>query len=98
MTEMLNIVKGVPLPSINRGTPKGVRRKYPFEKMEVGDWVFVERRSTKSVSAYISRTTKPLPGSFATRPCWAIKNGDKWEPAEVGSSGAVEGTGVWRVS
>lgn len=95
-TGMLNVVKGVPLPPINRA-PKGVRRKYPIAGMEIGDWFFVEGRSTRSVSAYISRITKDHPGKFTTRPAWGVKNNDKWEPAKAEAPGAVEGTGVWRV-
>jgi len=96
MSEMLNIVKGVPLPPINR-SPKGARRKYPIAGMEINDWFFVAGRTTKSVSAYISRITKGTDMVLTTRPCWAIKTNDKWAPAEPGTPDAVEGTGVWRV-
>lgn len=96
MAELFNIVKGVPLPPINRA-PKGARRKYPVATMEIGDWFFVAGRSTKSVSAYISRTTKAMTAKFTTRPAWAVQNDNKWVPAEPGTPGAAEGTGVWRV-
>ncbi len=96
MTELLNIVKGVPLPPVNR-SPKGLRRKYPVAGMEVDDWFFVAGRSTRSVSSYISRITKDLPGRWTTRPQWGILNDDKWKPAEPDTPGAIEGTGVWRV-
>jgi len=96
MSEMFNVVKGVPLPPINR-MPSGVRRKYPIANMALGDWFFVPGRSTKSVSAYISRIAKTSPSRFTTRPAWGIKNNNAWVPSKPGEPGAVEGTGVWRV-
>lgn len=97
MSAMLNVQKGVPLPEINRA-PKGVRRKYPIETMEVGDMFFVPGRSSKSVSAYISRISKDVPGRFSARSCFMVKDGDgNWQPCEPGGPPACEGTGVWRI-
>lgn len=98
---MLGINKGVPLPTVNR-KPKEPRRVYPLDKMEVGDQVFQPGRKPKSISAYISRATKNLPGRFSARVCWMIpvgmKGGERvWQLSEQGVDGAEEGTGVWRI-
>ncbi len=99
MSEMLSVQKGVPLPEINR-TPKGARRKYPISTMDVGDMFFVEGRSSKSVSAYISRISKGVPGKFSARHCWMRwqkRDPAGWVVCEPADKGATEGTGVWRV-
>jgi hypothetical protein len=96
MTAMFEVQTGVPLPEINRA-PKAANRKYPVVGMAVGAMFFVPGRTAKSVSAYISRITKNVPGKFSARHCWMIKNDNKWKPAEPNSKGAVEGTGVWRL-
>ncbi len=99
MSAMLNVQKGVPLPEINRA-PKGVRRKYPIDTMAVGDMVFVEGRSSKSVSAYISRISKNVDAKFSARHCWMRRGldheGAEWVLATPDTEGAAEGTGVWR--
>lgn len=96
MSPMFNVQKGVPLPEINRA-PKGQRRKYPIETMAVGDMFFVPHRDTKSVSAYISRISKGVPGKFSARHCWMRKDArGHWHPCDPGGPPATEGTGVWR--
>ncbi len=101
MTDMLTVQKSVPLPAIDR-TPKGKRRKHPVNTMAVGDMYFMPGAATKSVSAYISRITKPLPGTFSARHVW-MRPGKPHEKAEgviatPDTTGAKEGTGVWRTS
>lgn len=101
MSAMLSVQKGVPLPEINR-SPKGVRRKYPLETMQVGEMFFEPGRNSRKLSAYISRETKDMPGKFSVRHCWMIpvgmKGGERvWELSEPGEDGAEEGTGVWRI-
>lgn len=96
MSEMLVVQKGVPIPEIDRTSKKG-RRKYPIETMAVGEMVFVEGSNSKSLAAYISRTTKDLTGKFSTRHCWMKQKADgSWEMSAEGAEGAKEGTGVWR--
>lgn len=100
MPAMFSVQKGVPIPDINRA-PKGTRRKYPIEGMAVGDMFFVPGRSCKSVSAYISRISKGVPGRFSARHCW-MRPGKKHEESEwmlctPDVKDAVEGTGVWRI-
>ncbi len=97
MSGMLSVQKGVPLPEINR-TPKGARRKYPIESMQPGDMFFVPGRSSKSVSAYISRISKDVPGKFSARQCSMVEDGKGgWRPPVAGDPPATEGTGVWRI-
>lgn len=104
MSAMLSVQKGVPLPDINRA-PKGLRRKYPIEGMEVGDMFFVPGRSSKSVSAYISRISKDVTGRFSARHCWMAKVPEfpaktaklVWVSCDATAPGATEGTGVWRI-
>jgi hypothetical protein len=97
---MLNVQGGVPLPEINRA-PKKPRRKYPLDTMKVGDMFFVEGRTSKSVSAYISRIAAGGTGKFSARHCWMakynIEDGWEWRICEPTTLGAVEGTGVWRI-
>jgi hypothetical protein len=96
---MLEVQTGVPLPKIDRA-PKGKRRKYPLEGMEVGDMFFVPGRACKSVSAYISRISKGLPGTYSARHVWMREalpsETPGWKLADKNTPHAVEGTGVWR--
>lgn len=93
---MLEVYDGVPVPEINR-RPKTGRRKYPVETMTVGQMFFEPGRTAKSMSAYISRITKDLPGKFTARHCCVLMQDGK--PVEVppGTDGAIEGAGVWRL-
>lgn len=94
---MYEINKGIPIPAINR-QGAGRRRKYPIETMEVGDQLFIPGRSSRSVSAYISRISKDVPGKFSARACWMERNTEgKWQLTENRGPPACEGTGVWRV-
>lgn len=105
MSEMFNIVKGNPIPPITRKRPVKVpRKKYPVEGMEVGDSFFVAGRTTRRVSAYISRITGKLPGKFETRPGWGKNADGQWlpmdapPPEQAPPEGASEGTWVWRTN
>ena len=83
-----------PKPSIKR-TPRP--RKFPVEDMKVGNMFFVPARNARSVSAYISRITKGLPGVYSVRPCWGIQSTTgEWVQADEGDRSAVAGVGVWR--
>lgn len=100
MSATLNVQTGVPMPEIDR-RPKRAS-KYPVGTMAVGDMFFVAGRSCKSLSAYISRITKPFPErKFSARHCWMVRTGMRgdeviWTLAKEGDDGAEEGTGVWR--
>ena len=97
MSAMLSVQKGVPLPEINRAS-KGLR-KYPIDTMAVGEMFFVPGRSSKSVSSYISRISKGVPGRFSARYCWMRPGLEhencEWVLVSPDEEGAVEGTGVY---
>ena len=95
MSETYKIIKGVPIPPINRFP--NYQRKYPLDTMEVGDAIFIPHRSSRSVSAYIGRISRDLPGKFSARHCWMQQDQDgNWQLCEPGGPPAVEGTGIWR--
>lgn len=100
MSGMLKVQKGVPLPEINRA-PKQARRRYPIATMKVGDMFFVPNRTSKSVSAYISRISKGQPARFSARSCHMRKGlpheQAEWVICTPDAPGATEGTGVWRI-
>lgn len=99
MTALIPVQYGVPIPGINR-KPKQPRRKHPVDTMKVGGFYFLPGASTKSVSAYISRITKDLPGKYTARHCWArdaLEHEDgPWVICTPDADGAAEGVGVWR--
>lgn len=97
MTTMFKVQTNVERRKVSRAA-KNPRRKYPLDTMAVGGMFFVPNRNCKSVSAYISRTTKDLPGKWSTQRAWMWedkRNGD-WRDCEPSAVGAVEGTQVWR--
>lgn len=97
MASLFKVQDGVRLPEINRA-PKTPRRKFPVQGMTPGQFFFVPGKTSRSVSAYVSRITKHLPGKYTTRHMWASKpaRSDEWVEAEANASGATEGVGVWR--
>jgi hypothetical protein len=67
-----------------------------------GEQFFVAGRTSKSVSAYISRITKNLPGKYTARQDWArpvgmIGGRVKWANCEPTDDGATNGVTVARV-
>lgn len=98
---MFKVQSGVPLPEISRA-PKTPRRKFPVQGMAPGDMFFVPGKTSKSVSAYISRITKNLPGKYSARRCFMarynVEHGEpEWRICEPDVLGATEGVGVWRI-
>lgn len=101
MTAMFKVQNGVPIPAIDR-TPKATRRKFPVEGMQRGQMFFVPDKTTRSVSAYVSRITRDLPGKYSARHVFMRESmttpGEtSWELCEPTATGAVEGVGVWRI-
>lgn len=97
---MFKVQSGVPLPEISRA-PKTPRRKFPVQGMVPGQMFFVPGKTSKSVSAYISRITKNLPGKYTARHCHMRERttntqGKHWELCDPTTPGATEGVGVWR--
>ena len=101
MASLFKVQDGVELPEINRA-PKVPRRKFPVQNMEPGQMFFVPGKSSRSVSAYISRITKHLPGKYTARHVWARKprKGEDqkldWVLCASHEKGSTEGVGVWR--
>lgn len=97
MTTMFKVQSGVPLPAINRA-PTSPRRKFPVQGMEPNEMFFVPGKTSKSVSAYISRITKDLPGKYTARHCWMWQDqrDGTWHLCDHTAVGAKEGVGVWR--
>ena len=95
MTEMYKVRHGGTPPGVNRSRKTG-RRKFPVETMKVVDWFLVPHRTTRSVSAYVSRITKALPGKFITRAAWMIEQDGDWVEVPEGTTGAISGAQVWR--
>lgn len=66
-----HILKGIPM-------PEGIRMKYPYQDMEVGDCIFSEKNLSGSAWAYGNKSGK----KFITRPythegvdgymCWRV--------------------------
>lgn len=95
---MLKITKGVPLPS-RRAPGAGRPSKYNFERMEVGDVIFVPERPTMSLRPYVSRRGRELGRSFTVRLVWLENKSRKgWVVANKDTPGAVQGVGIWRTA
>lgn len=94
---MFKVQSGVPLPEISRA-PKTPRRKFPVQGMAPGQMFFVPGKTSKSVSAYISRITKNLPGKYTARQTTARLVDEDWMPCAAAHPDAVVGVGVWRLT
>lgn len=92
---MLAIQKAVPLAKVARiGT--SLRRKYPFEELEVGEMFFDPDHKKNKLTTHASATGKKLGRKFKTRLCYMVDCDGLWTLAEEGDEGAVLGVGVWR--
>ena len=91
------IQDGVPKPPVDR-RPKNPRRKFPVTDMVKGQFFFVPGRAARSISSYISRITKNLPGTYeaAAVHAWQDQRDMQWHLCEPSATGATEGVGVWR--
>lgn len=96
---MYKVQTGVPLPQIRRAAPATlVRRKYPLESMAIGDMIFIPNKTSRSVSAYISRASKGMEAKFTVRHAWMARDAaGNWQPTELNAPPACEGVGVWRI-
>ena len=100
MSSEFHIHKGVPIPGVDHN-PNRLKSRYPLESMEVGAMIFVPRRTARSMSAYVARISRNLPGRYVVRQCHAIatevQDGKPiWSLVDEGTPSAVEGAGVWR--
>lgn len=93
---MHTIHKNVPIPKAERSAPP-VRRKYPFEAMDVGDMFFVPHRTKNTLAIYASTIGRKLGRKYVTRLTHMVELDDGWVPCDANDMGAVQGIGVWRV-
>ena len=98
MTTAYKVQVGVPIPEINR-TPKVSRRRYPLDTLVVGGMFFIPGRTSRSVSAYVSRVARGTDRKFSVRHVWAKQETDgSWTLLDKPQGPpAVEGVAVWRV-
>ena len=92
----------LPLPKIDRSSGHD-RRKWPVVGMTPGQAFFVPGKAGKSVTSYISRITKDLPGTYSSRRAWCREDGVvdekvKWAACEETDEGAVKGITVTRTA
>lgn len=90
----------IPIPEIDR-RPKGPQRKFPLDTMGVGGVLLLPNRTSKAVSAYVSRIARNLPGKFSARQCWMrprdTPDGVEWDRCAPEDDGAVKGVAVCRI-
>ena len=90
--------KNIAIPPARRPPPK-MPRKYPFEKMDVGDMFFVPNKTRNTLSTHASTVGKELGMKFSTRLTYMAKDKQgRWELCREDTPGAVLGIGVWRES
>jgi hypothetical protein len=93
---MHDIQRNVPIPKTHR--PEGsVRRKYPFEDLEVGDMFFVPGKTKNTLMSHVSTVGKRLRRKFITRMTFMIETQRGWKQVKPDTEGAIQGIGVWRV-
>lgn len=93
---MHDVQKNIPVPKVNKANPP-IRKKYPFETMEIGDMFFVPGKSRNTLTTHTSTMGKALGKKFATRLTHMVETLEGWQQAAPGDDGAVQGVGVWRV-
>lgn len=94
---MLQVQRNVP-PPIN-GPVRDRRKKYPFESMQVNDFLFVPHKRTNSIRSYFSTAGKQHGIKLTSKLIYARRHDETqaWHPCEKDTPGAVKGVGVWRV-
>lgn len=86
----------VPVPVAVRQKP--VQRKYPYDKLEVGEMFFIPHRKKNNISTHTSTVGKLLNRKFVTRLTFMKQKNHGWVLCNQDAEGAVQGIGVWRVS
>jgi hypothetical protein len=98
VTKLFEIQSGAP----ERLAPQHIARarrpryKYPIDKMKVGDFFLYPNANSRSVSSYVSRIAKDVPGIFSTKSVWMVMQRGKWRLADVATHGATRGLMVRR--
>jgi hypothetical protein len=92
---LFTIAKSVPIPVVRRSD--AVRRKYPFEAMEVGDMFFVPFKTKNTLHTHASNVGRETGKKFATRMTqMRPTEAGGWTPTKIKDPEAVRGIGVWR--
>lgn len=95
---MFTVKKGVKFPGegANRG---GRGRKYPFDKLEVGEMFFVPDKTGSQFTTYVSLWGRRLGRKFRTQTTHMRQDliTNEWEPCKSGAAGAHKGVAVQRV-
>lgn len=96
---MYKIQKDVPFPKAQNFLPP-IRRKYPFEELEVGAMFFVPDRKKNNLAQHASTVGRKLGRQFATRLLKMLADPAEeggWLPCEdPNDPKGVLGIGVWR--
>ena len=95
---MIDVQKNIPVPHPDKTVPRGPRRKYPFETMQVGDMFFVPHKTRNTLMSHVSVTGKSLGKKFTTRLTYMVESLDGWKQATKDTPHAVQGIGVWRIA
>lgn len=91
---MISVMPRIPIPDYSVRTLAFKSRKYPFDKLEVGDWFFLPGRTKNNLSTYACTVSKKLGKTFATRLLYVLND----VKVDADTDGAVLGVGVWRIS
>lgn len=95
--EMLPVMSDIPLPKRARAGMALRPRKYPFERMMVGQMFFIAGKTRNTLSTYFANVGKRLTMKFSSRMVHMRKGDDGvWTLCEASDDGAVRGLGVWR--
>lgn len=73
-------------------------RVYPYAELAVGDMFFVPNRPKNNLMTHTSNMGSRLGRKFSTRHVWMTKIEGKWQPANQGDAGAVQGIAVHRIA
>lgn len=89
--------KGVQLPEPAKAG--GVRAKYPFKTMTVGEIIFIPDKTTRQLSAYVAQRGRELNRKFRSQK--AVMRQDlqtnEWELCKPGAAGARNGVAICRI-
>lgn len=94
---MLELQRNVPMPP-KRQPRYGVdgRKKYPIERMAVGDFFFVPGKRYSSIRTYFIALGKQHNVKLKAEQTYGRQVKDRWEHCEQSEPGAIYGVGVWR--
>lgn len=94
---MLQLQRNVPPPATRTLAPDDGRKKYPFERMQVGDFFFVPGKTRNTIRTYFSTAGAKHVMKLTSKLIHARLIDEVWSPCEETDEGATLGVGVWRV-